>query len=227
MSERVERRAVLFDWDDTLCGIVPHRYETIARVLDRLGLRLSRQRVHRAWIQCDDPVFNRLESGFWHQFASALDLGADDHADLVASLAREFDERETYRRLTIFDDVLDLLDSLRADAWQVGIVSNNIDAAPRIIEAGIGDRFAVVVTPLDTGGIGKPDPAIFHFALERLEVRPERAIYVGDTYEYDVLGARAAGLRALLLDRMQLAGAVDCDVLRSLADIHEQLRALA
>jgi putative hydrolase of the HAD superfamily len=49
-------------------------------------------------------------------------------------------------------------------------------------------------------GVEKPDPAIFHRALEVLGVPPERAIHVGDTGWADVAGARAAGVRPVHLD---------------------------
>ena len=45
-------------------------------------------------------------------------------------------------------------------------------------------------------GIEKPDPAIFRAALEALNVAPEEALYVGDLYDVDVVGARAAGMEA-------------------------------
>jgi putative hydrolase of the HAD superfamily len=46
-------------------------------------------------------------------------------------------------------------------------------------------------------GLSKPDPAIFHRALERLGVAPGHAVFVGDHPDFDVAGARAAGLRAV------------------------------
>ena len=50
-------------------------------------------------------------------------------------------------------------------------------------------------------GYRKPHPRIFEIAVERLNVPPHRALFVGDSYEDDVTGARNAGLQALLLDR--------------------------
>jgi putative hydrolase of the HAD superfamily len=49
-------------------------------------------------------------------------------------------------------------------------------------------------------GFEKPDPRIFTCALERTGARPDHTLHVGDLYHADVLGARAAGLHALLLD---------------------------
>jgi putative hydrolase of the HAD superfamily len=212
---------VLFDWDDTLCGIVPHRYETIQGVHGRLGLVAARQDVHRAWLAADDPVVDRIGSGFWHRFAAGL--GMHRHSSLIEALSQEFERRDSYRRLTLYDDVLDLLDDLQADDWQLAVVSNNVDAATRINELGLADRFATIVTPRDTGGVGKPDPTIFWLALERLAVEARHAVYIGDTYEHDVAGARAAGIQALLVDRLELAKPVDCEVLDSLIDARRHL----
>jgi HAD superfamily hydrolase (TIGR01509 family) len=49
-------------------------------------------------------------------------------------------------------------------------------------------------------GVEKPDPRIFRIALERARLQPAEAAYIGDLYSIDVLGARAAGLRAVLMD---------------------------
>jgi putative hydrolase of the HAD superfamily len=64
-------------------------------------------------------------------------------------------------------------------------------------------------------GAAKPDPAIFASALTVARARPDEAVHVGDTVEADVAGARAAGLRALYLDR---SGA-DTDAMASLTGL--------
>jgi putative hydrolase of the HAD superfamily len=51
-------------------------------------------------------------------------------------------------------------------------------------------------------GVEKPDPEIFLRACRRMGVEPGAALYVGDLYPVDVLGARSAGMEALLLDPM-------------------------
>jgi putative hydrolase of the HAD superfamily len=67
-------------------------------------------------------------------------------------------------------------------------------------------------------GARKPDPAIFEPALELAGCAPEEALHVGDTREEDVAGARAAGIRPLLIDR----GGADGDI-SSLKEIREHL----
>jgi len=71
----------------------------------------------------------------------------------------------------------------------------------KICQVGAGDGVRVTVV-LDSFvvGVEKPDPAIFHRALDVLGVPAERAIHVGDTGWADVAGARAAGVRPVHLD---------------------------
>lgn len=89
---------------------------------------------------------------------------------------------------------------LRAAGLLLGVVSNSdgrVDEA--LAAAGLREYFDVV---MDSGvtGIEKPDPRIFAAALDALSVPPEEAVYIGDIYEVDVVGARAAGLSAALVD---------------------------
>jgi putative hydrolase of the HAD superfamily len=62
-------------------------------------------------------------------------------------------------------------------------------------------------------GVSKPDPAIFHLALERAGAPADQAVYVGDNYWADVVGAQRAGLRPVLLDPHRLFPEAVCPVL--------------
>jgi putative hydrolase of the HAD superfamily len=66
----------------------------------------------------------------------------------------------------------------------------------KINQAGIGSYLSAVVISGEIG-IGKPDPAVFGHALELLDVAPEHAVMVGDSWERDVTGALAVGMRAV------------------------------
>lgn len=86
--------------------------------------------------------------------------------------------------------------------YRLSVISNTF-YPPLVLEklerVGLGRRFAQVVTSAELG-IRKPDPRIFAHALGRLGVRPDRAVFVGDSLETDYLGARAAGWTAYLVD---------------------------
>jgi HAD superfamily hydrolase (TIGR01509 family) len=137
--------------------------------------------------------------------------------------------RETLRRLHaerhlwcgIAPDTHDALARLRAAGLRLGVVSNSDGRVEEALEAaGLRDYFDVVVDST-LAGVEKPDPAIFRPALEALGVPPEDALYVGDLYEVDVMGARAAGMPAVLLvaeDAAAPAGCVTAVSLGALAD---------
>ena len=88
---------------------------------------------------------------------------------------------------------------LRAAGLLLGVVSNSDGRVEQALAAaGLRDYFDVVVDSALTG-VEKPDPRIFAVALAALGVTPEEALYIGDMYEVDVVGARAAGLSAALV----------------------------
>jgi HAD superfamily hydrolase (TIGR01509 family) len=115
------------------------------------------------------------------------------------------------------------LGRLRAAGLRLGVVSNSdgrVDAALRA--AGLRDCFEVVVDSA-LFGAEKPDPAIFRAALDALGVRPAEALYVGDLYEVDVLGANAAGIPAVLLAPPAAPRPLGCAVVHSLRALADDL----
>ena len=91
------------------------------------------------------------------------------------------------------------LGRLKAAGLRLGIVSNSDGRVEQALSAaGLRQYFDVVIDS-SLVGMEKPDPAIFRAALDALNIAPEEALYVGDLYEVDVVGARAAGIEAVLL----------------------------
>ncbi|MFH1865822.1 MAG: HAD-IA family hydrolase [Candidatus Eisenbacteria bacterium] len=113
----------------------------------------------------------------------------------------------------------DTLDELAAQDLSLGIISNSDGRLEwRLDEIGILDRFDFVIDSAIVG-ISKPDRRIFEDALNRSSLSPEEAIYVGDYYEVDVRGARAAGMLPVLFDPVGAYDEVDCEVITRLKDI--------
>lgn len=72
--------------------------------------------------------------------------------------------------------------------------------------------------------VEKPDPRFFELALERSGARKETTVHVGDLYHVDVVGARNAGLRGVLLDEAGLYPDVDCPRVRTLSELVERIQ---
>jgi putative hydrolase of the HAD superfamily len=93
-----------------------------------------------------------------------------------------------------------VLDRLPAMGLRIACVSNSDGRAEQhLVEAGVREGLEFVVDSQHVG-VEKPDPAIFRIALERMGLPPGRALYVGDIRSVDEAGARAAGMRFVLLD---------------------------
>jgi len=72
-------------------------------------------------------------------------------------------------------------------------------------------------------GVEKPDPRFFEIALEKSGARRDTTIHVGDLYYVDVMGARSAGLRGVLLDEANLRPDADCPRVRSLDELVKKI----
>jgi putative hydrolase of the HAD superfamily len=104
-------------------------------------------------------------------------------------------------RFAVFDDVVPALRALRDDGWSLAVVSNwDVSLGSRLEEAGLLSLVDAVVSSAEVGVL-KPDPAPFRRALELLGVRAADAWHAGDSVSEDVEGARAAGVRPVLISR--------------------------
>jgi putative hydrolase of the HAD superfamily len=122
-----------------------------------------------------------------------------------------------------YPEVVEVLAILKGQGYRLGIVSNwSWNLRNRVAQVGL-DGFFEVVWASAYAGCNKPHPAIFHQALARLDLSPDRAFYVGDSYRADVIGARNAGLDVALLDREGAAGDPDCPVIRDLWGLFDLL----
>jgi putative hydrolase of the HAD superfamily len=117
------------------------------------------------------------------------------------------------------DSVVPALAALRATGLRLTVVSNaNGTLCAHLERLGLARWFDCMLDSNDLG-VEKPDPRLFEIALERSVAQRDQTIHVGDLYHVDVVGARAAGLRAVLLDEAGLYDDADCPRVRSLADL--------
>lgn len=141
--------------------------------------------------------------------------------EVVAELKRLHDAENLWELVP--DEVPVVLDRFLARGVRLVVVSNANGTVRRKLErVGLGSRFALVVDSHEEG-LEKPDPRLFARALERAGADPARTVHVGDFYRIDVVGAQAAGLRAVLLDRAGLHTDRPCERVSSLSELYERL----
>jgi putative hydrolase of the HAD superfamily len=115
------------------------------------------------------------------------------------------------------------LQRLRTAGLRLGVVSNSDGRVEQALEAaGLRPYFDVVIDSTLLG-VEKPDPRIFHAALQALGVAPEEALYVGDLYEVDVVGARSAGIEAVLLGQLENGNDANVRVALSIEQLVDDL----
>jgi putative hydrolase of the HAD superfamily len=122
-------------------------------------------------------------------------------------------------RFNPYPDAAPALAQLREAGMLLAVVSNWDCSLPDVLaEVGLGGAVDAVVVSAEVG-VAKPDPRIFEVALERLRRDATEALAVGDSLETDVAGARAAGVRAVLLDRGDAMPGAGVEKVRSLSEI--------
>ena len=210
-------RAVLFDAGGTL---IHPDYRRVAAVLERV---LGRAPAHAAFREAEYAGRAAVEEAMaaergtrdgdrWTVHFAAM-LGAMGfRADEVRRVAPPLVAEHRRGNLWTVPEpgAAEALAALRAAGYTVGVVSNADGTVDRLLAgAGLAADLAFVV---DSGSVGveKPDPAIFRLALDRAGVGADEALYVGDLYPVDVVGARRAGIEPVLLDPLGRYGDRGC-----------------
>ena len=161
-------------------------------------------------------------------YARHLGIGGQQLAAAAGALGSLWAESGLWR--DVVPGAAEGLAAIAATGTPIVVVSNADGTVDQLLEStgllqvGPGPGTEVVAI-VDSGrvGVAKPDPQIFHLALELAGTTADRAIHVGDAYQYDVRGARAAGVRPLLVDPFDLRGDVDCERITTLAQVVDHL----
>jgi HAD superfamily hydrolase (TIGR01509 family) len=231
-------RAILFDFDGTLRFSEPRFFHILYHYTVQAGLpanaddhRAAMRWLHSYWAQSADMLndmekFCTDQDAFWlnHTRLFIQSLGASDH--LARQLSPEVHHRlgEEYKPASIVPpQIITTLAALKQAGFLLAVVSNrtnNFDA--ELADLNIADYFDLTVA---AGVVNswKPDRKIFLHSVNALGIFPEQAMYVGDNYYADIVGARQAGLHPVLVDDDNVFPEADCPVIRSVAEIGQVL----
>jgi HAD superfamily hydrolase (TIGR01509 family) len=128
---------------------------------------------------------------------------------------------------TVLTDVIPALDRLRGLGLTLAVASNaNGTVGRAMVRLGLAPYFDVICDSFEEG-VEKPDPRFFRVVLERAGGRPETTLHVGDLYHVDVVGARSAGLHAMLIDRDEMYDGFDVERVRDLGELADRIMAWA
>ncbi|HZB85898.1 MAG TPA: HAD family hydrolase [Gaiellaceae bacterium] len=197
--------AVLFDVDFTIAKpgplLGPEGYRDAG---ERFGLVLDPERYAEARVAAVADLEHHPElehdEAIWVRFTEDIVRGMGGEGARVRAVAEAITEGWLHAdNFELYEDALPVLELLRRSRLKIGLVSNT----SRDLDAFIRHFALDVDAWISSGTHGKvkPSPTIFRAALALLEVEPEAAVMVGDSLLDDIEGARALGMRALLLDR--------------------------
>jgi putative hydrolase of the HAD superfamily len=229
---------VFFDAGETILHPHPSFPELFARVCETNGLSIGAARVRDVQERLaphlvdlgeatgvDKPSLSAEDSRtFWTYLYRRLlgELGIEDES-LVSTLYETFSHTSSYK---LFDDALAALDEIAGAGYRLGLISNFERWLEEIlIEEEVGHLFDVTVIS-GVEGVEKPDPRIYETALRRAAVAPAAAVHVGDSPVLDVEPARAAGMTAVLLDRVGRYPEAPPPRIRSLGELPEVMARL-
>ena len=229
-------KAVFFDLYHTLVRYDPPREELQARALKEFGIEVSPEVFQRPLAIADEFIYQELarssltkrpkeeQMAVWVQYERILLKEAGIKADDKLILGLLGNMRKLDYNLVLYDDVMPTLTDLKNRNLILGLISNvDSDITPLLDKLGVKPLLQVVVTSQDAG-TNKPQPEIFRKALRQAGMQASEAIYVGDQYQVDVVGAGKAGMKGVLLDRAgYFEETTDCPRIRSLTQLVEHL----
>lgn len=233
-------QAILFDLDGTLRHSQPDGSEAFIAHARTLGLHISEDDrlrgirwEHYYW--ANSPILRKdfvtykgeTSPDFWVNYGRrqlvALGVSPKQAVDLAPALSRHMDEQ--YKPLSVLaENALEMLTQLREAGFKLGVVSNREQPYVQVLDhLEINSFFDFSLAAGEVQSY-KPEPGIFQAALQRIGMAAGAAMYVGDNYFADVVGARRAGLRPVLYDPRGIYPDAACEVIASFGDLTKLLK---
>ncbi|MGA8858353.1 MAG: HAD-IIIA family hydrolase [Candidatus Bathyarchaeia archaeon] len=214
--------AVLLDLGDTLVhmsrpwdDVFNDNIESLHDYLKKLGFRLDYQQFAETFIRIFEDAASRadlykVEIPMADIIAKTLRKSRLEvlGVDLIRNAEIEFFAPEV-KAWQLYPDTVETLTNLRDEGFKMGLISNaKSDWAVRAIleKNDITKYFGSVVTSASLR-IRKPRPEIFTRTLSDLAVKPSDTVFVGDSLEADISGARRVGMRSIHLLRKPVEAA--------------------
>ena len=223
-------KAIFYDLDGTLRESHPSGRDLFVQHAIHLGLQItpadklrSARWEHAYWASSDElradiERFEQKEGEFWRNYSlrQLRALGCDEEcACEYAPRISEFMESNYTSNDILLEGVPETLAALQTKGYTLAVVSNRskpFEDYLREKEIWPYFNFALAAGQIQAW---KPAPEIFLQAAQRAGVQPGEAVYVGDNYYADIIGARRAGLIPILYDPRGVFPEVDCPIIQT------------
>ena len=225
-------KSISFDFYNTLVQFWPPLDEIQQAACRELGLNVSKSSILHGY-SVADGYFNE-ENGRWSlasrsanersEFFAKYEQMILENAGLPVSLqlaGQVWEMAMTIPKDFVpFDDTIPTLAALQGEGYRLGVLTNlRRDIGDLCRRLGLAPFLDFCINA-EEAGAEKPHAPIFLAALERASVDADEAVYVGDQFESDILGARAVGMYGVLIDRGGWQAKVeDCPRIASLSEL--------
>jgi len=228
-------KAVFFDFFNTLVYFDPPREKHYADTAAEFGIAISPAAVAAALPEADawwrsenfkSPIKDREQAAKYDAYRGyGLRILRDaetavEPEQALQTLAKAFSIGFKFKN---YGDSLPALQALKDKNIQMGVISNIGESLDSYLDkAGFTGYFTYNVTSFEAG-YDKPQPQIFQLALKRARATAAEALFVGDQYDLDVVGARNAGITPILIDRDGAGTNYDCIVISDLSQVMDHI----
>ncbi len=229
---------VLFDLDGTLRHHVPNGFDLFLEYAAGLDIHINSdarlrigQWTHKYWAnsEClvnDKKAFNSENGEFWQNYAKRQfeAFGIDtERALAMAPAAQKFMEKNFRPEDVIYDEVYETLQTLKDNHYCLGLVTNRSQPIDEYMDEKELTPYFDFYFHAGEIDAWKPNLKIFQHALNLAKADASQAIYIGDNYYADVLGARNANIMPVLLDKDGVFPEADCLVIHNIFELQENL----
>lgn len=206
-------KAVVFDLGNTLVKYdVGSPEEVFHRVLTSLRVHRSVGEIREALLKSEkeaeglncQSLYGKIPcEEYWCKWDSLVlkNLNVVEHEKIAKEVhARWFD----YIDCEAYSEVKDVLSELKQRGLKIGLITTAYEEeiAPIFSKANLQKESFDVIVGADTVKKAKPHPDVFRYALRKLKIRPEEALFIGDNVDADYEGAENVGIEAILIQRI-------------------------
>src|SRR5690349_5679992 len=241
MISPTDIKAIFFDLDGTLRHSIPSGGEVFTDYVKTMGLQVTEEArlgalrwEHFYWANSvdlrDDLLAHSGETEkFWIEYSRrrliALGASAEEAGEYAVKASVHMGE--FYRPESIIpEDVRRTLPQLKEAGYILAVISNRDKPFQDVLDDhGIGEFFDFSLAAGEVNAF-KPEPEVFQHALGRVSLSPKEAIYVGDNYYADVVGARRAGLQPVLYDPIGIFPDPDCATIKSFDELNSIIKVI-
>ncbi|MBB4635271.1 HAD family hydrolase [Longimicrobium terrae] len=218
-------KAILFDAGNTLVWL-DHPY--LVTLLAEHGVHTTVEALMTAEAEAKLVLGEMMRAGQAANDGSAAEtlfremfrrVGAADEQFPALSAALWARHAESHLWKNVREHTAETLEELRRRGYRLGVISNADGRVDGLLQSvGLAAPFEFIMDSRQVG-LEKPDPRIFRLGAEKMGLDPSEVAYVGDIYEIDVQGSRAAGMRPILIDPLWRWNAADCERIRGIHDL--------